>query len=275
MDFGPIQLLAFTFDDVNKLQGQLKAELDELRGHGLIHILDLLFIKKELDGTVHSLEASDMPAYAGSDLGALLGRMLGLDAAAPQASLGELLGAMLIPGEGAGLSLDQIRHLADGVPPGKAIALLMVEHAWALGFSTALRETEGTLIAQGFLTRDALLAIGQELHAIVEAEITIERAAAIKGAAMLDALTTVAAAEELEQAAINQAAATAVGVDAFRGAIAAEAVRALVVAGLLEEAAAPEAIAILVDAELINVDAFQQATDAADAAAAELTTSGW
>ena len=76
------------------------------------------------------------------------------------------------------------------------------------------------------------------------------------------------------QHAVAEAAATVVGVDAFRVAIAAEAVRALVVAGLLEEADAPQAIEVLVDAELITTDAFQEATDAADSAAAELAA-GW
>lgn len=272
MDFGPIQIIAVAFDSIDKFQGQIQRELDDLHGHGLIHIIDLLFIKKEHDGTLHSLQASAMPDYAGSELGALLGRLLGLDTNSEQpASLGELVGAMLAPAQGAGLSLGELKALAEGVPPGKAIALLMVEHAWALGLSTAIRAADGAMIAQGFLTRDALLAIGQELNAIVEAEITLERAAALKGAVMLDVLTTIAAAEELEQAAITQAAATAVGVDAFRSAIAAEAVRTLVVAGILEEAAAPAAIEALLDADLITTDAFQQATDAADAAAAELS----
>jgi hypothetical protein len=271
MDFGPIQLLAFAFEDVEKLKGQILRELDELHGHGMIHILDLLFIKKELDGTVHSLEASDLLDYEGSDLGALLARLLGLDAAAPQAPLGELLGAMLAPGQGAGLSLADVRQLASGVPPGQAVALVMVEHAWAIGLGTAIMETGGRMVAQGFLTRDALLAVGQELNAIVEAEVAVERAAAVKGAAMLDALTTMAVAEEIQQAAIAEAAATVVGIDTFRAAVAAEAVRALVVAGLLSEAEAVEAIDVLLDAEVVTVAAFQQATDAADAALTELS----
>lgn len=57
------------------------------------------------------------------------------------------------------------------------------------------------------------------------------------------------------------------GVDAFRSAIAAEAVRTLVVAGLLDEADVGAAIEALLDAELITTDAFQQATDMAEAAA--------
>lgn len=272
MEHGPIQLLAFAFDDVSKLQGQLKRELNALRGHGLITILDLLFIKKALDGTVETIEASDLTDYAGSNLGALLARLLGLHANADDpATLGQLLGATLAPSNGAGLGLDEVRQLAAGVPPGQAVALLMVEHSWAMGFATAVREADGRMVAQGFLTRDALLAVGQELNAIVEAEVTLKRSAAIKGAAMLDTLTTLAVADELQQAALEEAMHTVVGVEAFRATVAAEAVRSLVVAGLLTEADALDAINVLVDAELITSSAVATAASAAEVALAELS----
>jgi hypothetical protein len=178
---------------------------------------------------------------------------------------------MLSPEQGPGIDLDLVRSAVTDLAPGTAAALVLVEHAWALGLGAAIGEAGGRMVAQGFLTRDALLSVGRELNAIVEAEVAVERAAALRGAALLDTLATVAAAEEVQQAAIAHAAATVAGVDAFRVAIAAEAVRALVVAGLLSEADAPEAIDALVDAELITADAFQEATDAADAAIAELS----
>ena len=50
---------------------------------------------------------------------------------------------------------------------------------------------------QGFLTPEALLMVGQELEAMAEAEAAIEVAETIKGAAMFDALITVAEAESV------------------------------------------------------------------------------
>lgn len=272
MQNGPIQLLAFAFDRVDRFQGQILRELDELRGHGLIRVVDLLFVLKGADGALQVLQERDLGGYDATEYGAILGRMLGLSAAeAAGASLGELLGAALAPEAGHGLGADTIRDIAARIAPETAVALVLIEHDWALGLAAAVRDAGGHLVAQGFLTRDALLEVGRELDAVVEAEVAVERAAALRGAALLDTLTTLAAAEEVQQTAIAQAAATVVGVDAFRGAIAAEAVRALVVAGLLSEADALEAIDVLVDAELITTAAFQQATDAADAAIAELS----
>lgn len=270
MDVGPIQLIAVAFDSVDKFQGQIRRELDELRGHGLIRILDLLFIMKEADGTIHSVQTSDLHSDEAAELGALLSHLVGIGAADESEHLGDILRAVLAPEPHHGLGLEQIRALAAEIPAGKAAALLLVEHAWAIGLDEAVASAGGYLVEQGFLTRDAMLVVGQEMNAIVEAEVAIERAEAIRGAALLDALTTVAAAEDLKQAAVSKAVATLVGVDALRTSVAAEAVRALVVAGLLEESDAPEAIEVLVSAELITEEALAEAERAADTAAAEL-----
>ncbi len=276
MQSGPIQIITFAFDRVDRFEGQILRELDELRGHGLIRVVDLRFVMKEADGTVHALQERDLPDGSVSAFGALLDPLLGFAAtveARPEAAAS--LDTLLSPeGQSPGLGLGEIRAAAADLAPGTAAALLVVEHAWAIGLGTAIREAGGRMVAQGFLTRDALLAIGQELNAIVEAEVAVERAAAIKGAAMLDTLTTLAAAEEVQRAAMAEAAATVVSVDTFRASVAAEAVRALVIAGLLTEADAVDAVDVLLDAELITADVFQQATDAADAALAEIDQ-GW
>lgn len=275
MQSGPIQLIVFAFDRVDLFRGQILREIDELRGHGLIRIIDLQFVMKETNGTVRALQERDLPDGSVSAFGALIDPLLGLETtikAHPDAA--PALEAMLSPEQGPGLSLEEIRAAAVNLAPGTAAALVLIEHAWALGLGAAIVEAGGRMVAQGFLTRDALLAVRRELNAIVAAEVADERAAAIRGAVLLDTLTTLAAAEAVQQAALAEAAATVVGVDAFRSAVAAEAVRTLVVAGLLTEADAVEAIDVLLDAELITIDAFQQASDATEAAFAELAQ-GW
>lgn len=275
MQSGPIQVLTFAFDRVDRFEGQILRELDELRGYGLIRVLDLRFVMKEADGTVHTLQERDLADGSVSSFGALIDPLLGLVATAEaypeQAAAQE---AMLAPAQGLGLDLDMVRSAVVELAPGTAAALLVVEHTWALGLGTAIVEAGGRMVAQGFLTRDAILAVGRELNAIVEAEVAIERAQALRGAAMLDTLTTLAAAEEVQREAMAEAISTVVAVEAFRSSVAAEAVRALVVAGLLAEADAPEAIAALVDAELITQATVEQAASDADAAIAELSQ-GW
>ncbi|NCC33020.1 MAG: hypothetical protein EOM24_13550 [Chloroflexia bacterium] len=272
MQSGPIQVLTFAFDRVDRFEGQILRELDELRSHGMIRILDLQFVLKEADGTVHTLHERDLPDGSVSTFGTLIDPLLGLVATVEtyteQTPVAE---TMLSPEHGAGLDLDVIRAAVTDLAPGTAAALVLVEHAWALGLGAAITEAGGRMVAQGFLTRDALLAVGQELNAIVEAEVAIERAAAVRGAALLDTLITIEAAEDVQREAMASAITTVVGVEAFRSTVAAEAVRALVVAGLLTEADATEAIDILVDAELISEATLDEATATADAILAELS----
>lgn len=271
MESGPIQVLVFAFDRVDRFEGQILRELDELRGHGLIRVLDLRFVMKEPDGTIHALQERDLPDGSINSFGALIDPLLGLvgtsEAYPKHVPTQE---AMLVSARDAGLDLDMIRAAVTDLAPGSAAALVLVEHAWAIGLGTAIVETGGRMVAQGFLTRDALLAVGRELNAIVEAEVAMERAAAVRGAALLDTLTTLEAAEEMQNEAMAEAITTVVAVEAFRTTVAAEAVRALVVAGLLAEADAPEAVAALVDAELITADSLQEAEHAADAVITEL-----
>ncbi len=270
MQSGPIQIIAFAFDRVDQFKGQILRELDELRGHGLLRVIDLQFVMKEADGTVHALQEHDLPDGSVSSFGALLDPLLGLAVVGTTSADPTGSAETMLSPEG-GIGLDEIRAAAADLAPGTAAALLVVEHAWAIGLGTAIGAAGGRMVAQGFLTRDALLAVGRELNAIVEAEVAVERAAALRGAALLDTLTTLAAAEEVQREAMAEAISTVVAVEAFRSTVAAEVVRALVLAGLLTEADATEAIDILVDAELITTASFQQATDAADAALAELS----
>lgn len=272
MQSGPIQVLTFAFDRVDRFEGQILRELDELRGHGLIRVLDLRFAMKEADGTVRTLQEQELSDGSVSTFGALIDPLLGLVAtteAYPEQGDGQE--SLLAPAQGPGLDLDMVRTAITDLAPGTAAALLVIEHAWAIGLGTAIVHAGGRMVAQGFLTRDAILAVGKELNAIVEAEVAVERANAVKGAALLDTLTTLAAAEEVQREAMAEAITAVVGVEAFRSSVAAEAVRALVVAGLLTDADAPEAIEILVDAELISKDTLAHAQATADATIAELS----
>jgi hypothetical protein len=62
-----------------------------------------------------------------------------------------------------------------------------------------LRGAGGVPLVQGFLTPEALMMLGAEVAAVVQAENTIERAQAVEGAAILEALATVEAAEHVKQ----------------------------------------------------------------------------
>ena len=272
MNVGPLQLVVIGFERTDRFKGEIMRELEALRTGGVIRVLDLLFVMKDEAGDVLAFEDTDLTPEEEAEYGALIGGMIGLGAAVAEGTASIEAGALAVADNDYGLTVDDIRQISAQIEPGTAAGILLVEHKWAAGFKQAVREAGGRMLAQGFLTPEALLMVGQELQAIVEAEAAIEVAEAVKGAAMLDALITVAEAKEIKEAAVEEAAEVVVAAEMIKTAAAAEAVRALIVAGMIEDAAAQEAIEALVAAELVEEAAFEEAADAvaqAEAIAAE------
>ncbi len=241
MDFeniGPIQMLVVGFGPDAEFHGAVLDELDDLTSRGLIRVIDLQFVMKTATGDLLALEQSDLTEEEVLEFGAVIGRLIGLHSAQPTGA------AENVPASAErayGLEIADIMEIAAGLEPGDSVAMLLFEHVWASRLKYALRSTGGYPIAQGILTPEALLMVGREVEAIVEAEASIEIADAIKGAAMLDALATVRVAEEIKAAA------------------AAQALQALIVADLIEDYAAQEALAALVEAGLISTMAVAEA----------------
>jgi len=55
----PLQLIALTFRLEADAESRLLAEVDRIRGRGVLRVLDMVFVAKGRDGTVEALEAGD------------------------------------------------------------------------------------------------------------------------------------------------------------------------------------------------------------------------
>jgi DNA-binding NarL/FixJ family response regulator len=246
----PLQVIALSFSRDAGAEDRLLAEVDRLRGRGVLRLLDMLFVAKRQDGVIERLAIGD-----DEDFGSLLARVVpvadGGPATPPSAD-----------GPPAAFEPADALALADSLQPGTALAFLLVEHYWAASLFDAIAETGGTLIGEGFLTSEAGLVVGAEVAAMEEASQVIAEAQAAEASAVL-----AAAAAEAE------AAVAVADSQRIQSAAAADAVRALTAAGLVEEAAAHEAVAALTAAGLLIATAGQAAAEdvAAVAAADEVT----
>ncbi len=248
---GPIQLLAIGFETNERFKGDIMRELNEIRSRGVIRLLDMSFVMKDTEGNILTLEDTDLTPEEEVEVGKVISRMLGME---------ESTAGAVRPGTSVkthaeksyGFAIQDIMDVVNQIEPGTSAGLLLIEHVWATGLKQAVHEAGGHLIAQGFLTPDAMMMIGKEAEAIAEAEAAIEISEAIKGAALLDVLSTIDVAEELKEAASEQASGTATEMQLVKTAAVAEAVRTLVVAGMIEEAATMEAIDALAEAGLIE-----------------------
>jgi DNA-binding NarL/FixJ family response regulator len=238
----PLQLLALTFRLEADAESRLLAEVDRIKGRGVLRVLDMVLVAKGQDGTVEALAIGD-----GEDFGSLLAGI---------APVGAKNGGRPAAGEPAGSGADA---LVNSVAPGNAVAFLLVEHLWASPLADAVAAAGGALISDDFLTGDISRAIGAEVAAVEEASAVIAAAQAAEAAAVLRAVAAGAAAAEAEAAS-----------EQIQEAAAADAVSALITAGLIEEAAAHEAVTALIAAGLITDAAAQAAGEAMAGAAATI-----
>src|SRR6266487_2645402 len=231
----PLQVIALSFSRGAGAEDRILAEVDRLRGRGVLRLLDMLFVGKSQDGTVERLTIGDDEDF------------------------GSLLAAVDRAGAWA---------LADSLQPGTAVAFLLVEHHWAAPLFDAIAETGGTLIGEGFLTAEAGLVVGAEVAAMEEASEVIAQAQAIEADALLtaavaraEAAGAVAESERIQSAAAAGAVRALIAAGLVEEAAAHEAVTALTAAGLIV-ADADQAAAAAVAEDAATVEAADEVTAA-------------
>lgn len=231
-EVGPLQVLVVGFEPDATFDGVILAELERLISRGTIRVIDLRFLTCIDDGTVAELELDALSEEERAGFGQVIDSL--------RQAAGEDPGTL--DGATAGIGPEQIEALVSELQPGQSLGILLFEHTWATQLKAAVRGAGGEVVAQGFLTPEAALMVGQEVVAIAEAEATIELAAAVSGAAMLDAAAVVAAAEDIKAAA------------------AIDAIRALIAAEIVADVAATQALEALVAAELVSEAAVEAAS---------------
>jgi hypothetical protein len=131
-ELGPVDWIVVEFPG-SKFNGEIAPVLKDYVDRGLIRMLDLLFLKKDEDGSFEALEASDLD----------------------DAEIGDLRGyetelAML-------LSEQDVIDLAETIEPGSSAAVLVWENLWAAPFGAAVRHTGGQLVASGRIPIQAVI----------------------------------------------------------------------------------------------------------------------
>ena len=236
--FGPLQLLVVAFETTDRFDGEIARELRDLRGRGLIRVVDARLLSRGQDGELTEI-----------DLNELIGDPVGSEWR-PAAHLFGFNGRAPIDGDGSsrtpelygrttGFTVEDLRRLTDEIGAGEHAAMVLVEHAWAARLRRLIRERGGHLLAQGLLTPEVTMIVGAEMQAKADAEAAIELADAARGAALLEALATLTGGERSQEPQPRAAAAAAV-------------VSALVDAGFVRESEAAEAVDALADRGIVE-----------------------
>ena len=132
-DMGPIDYLVVEFPG-SRMTGEGLPLLVDLVDRGIIRILDLVFVKKELDGSVSGVAIADLDHDGTLDLAVFEGASSGL------------------------LSQEDLDEAGGVLEPGSSAGLLDNENRWAAPYATALRRGGGQLVAHGRIPIQAVLA---------------------------------------------------------------------------------------------------------------------
>ena len=134
-ELGPVDYVVVEFPAAQaNFSGEMAAELTALVKSGTVRVLDLLFLRKNPDGSVEGFESHE---FGDGDLGEL------------RALETEL--AML-------LAEEDVESIGAALEPESVAAVLVWENVWAAPFGAAVRRSGGQLVAGGRIPIQALAA---------------------------------------------------------------------------------------------------------------------
>jgi uncharacterized membrane protein len=119
--YGPVSLIVISFPG-NEFRGEIAPALGDLVSSGTIRVIDIVFVSKDEDGNVLSVEMSELDEAIVSQIDPVVSEVSSL--------LGE----------------DDIARIAELLEPNSSAAMLLFENAWASTFTTAVRNANGEVL---------------------------------------------------------------------------------------------------------------------------------
>jgi hypothetical protein len=132
-EMGPVDYIVVEFPG-NRMTGEGFPILLDLVDRGLIRILDLVFVRKDADGTVSAVELSDLDRDGEMNLAVFDGASSDL------------------------LDTDDLSEAGNVIEPGSSAGILVYENRWAAPFASALRRGGAQLVARGHIPLEAIAA---------------------------------------------------------------------------------------------------------------------
>ncbi len=134
MDIGPVDVLVVEFPG-NKFNGTIAPALRDLVVSGTVRVLDLLFVYKDADGVVGSVELEGLgaeldPAFVDLD--------------------GQLGGGLL--------DAEDVAVAAQRLEPNSSVALIVWENSWAAPFVSTLLAADARVVDQARIPADVAIA---------------------------------------------------------------------------------------------------------------------
>lgn len=120
---GPVDIIVIAFPAGAPMTGDSIPLFLDLVDHGIIRVLDALFVRKDEDGTFSGFDLADVDGDTAGELTVFAGATTGL------------------------LDDDDVALTAAEIEPGAAAVMIVYENRWAAPFVASVRRNGGEVIA--------------------------------------------------------------------------------------------------------------------------------
>lgn len=134
MAVAPVDVFFIGFPG-NKFSGRIAPAILDLVDSGTIRVIDALFVSKNSDGVVTTLEVSDLDAETGAAFTAV---------------------SVVQPGA---LGPEDAEEISDDLPPNTSALLIAIENLWAAKVVEACQAADAVLIDQIRIPADVVQAV--------------------------------------------------------------------------------------------------------------------
>jgi uncharacterized membrane protein len=125
----------------HQFTSEIVPELNSIQEKGLIRVVDLFFVRKDVNGTVTVLEVHDLNDEELAAFDPIKEDLMGL------------------------LTPEDIAHLTEAIPPDTSAVIVLLEHAWIVRLTEGLNRAGAVLLAGGMVSQSAMEQLEAELKA--------------------------------------------------------------------------------------------------------------
>ena len=160
MAIGPVQLVVLGFEHPD-FHGEIIEELEKLRESDTVRVIDSLAVYKDAEGEMEVMHLSNLTHDEAVELGSKVAALIGLGIEGEEGmEAGAQIGAEMADQEGIHIFEGEEWDVLEDIPNDSAVALLLIEHHWAVPLRDAIARAGGFRLADGFISPLDLVAIG-------------------------------------------------------------------------------------------------------------------
>jgi hypothetical protein len=140
MTIGPLEFVVIGCKG-NQFTSEIVPELNSIQEKGLIRVVDLFFVRKDVNGTVKVLEVHDLNDEELAAFDPIKEDLMGL------------------------LTPEDIVLLTGAIPPDTSAVIVLLEHAWLVKLTEGLNRAGAVLLAGGMVPQASVEQLEAELKA--------------------------------------------------------------------------------------------------------------